>query len=39
VEDPGLSLLAGVDNEYQSAVESGFKHYDLKYNTSIGIDF
>ena len=39
MEDPGLSLLAGVDNEYQSKVESGFKHNDLKYSTSLGIDF
>ena len=39
VEDPGLSLNAGVDNEYQSDVESGFKHDDVKYSTSIGIDF
>lgn len=39
LDDPGLSLLAGVDNEYQSRVASGFKHDDLKYSTSIGIDF
>ena len=39
MEDPGLSLIAGVDNEYQSQIESGFKHNDLKYSTSIGIDF
>jgi hypothetical protein len=39
MEDPGLSLIAGVDNEYESSVESGLKHYDVKYSTSIGIDF
>ena len=39
LEDPGLSLLAGVGNEYQSKVESGLKHNDVKYSTSIGIDF
>ena len=39
LEDPGLSLVAGVDNEYLSEVESGLKHDDLKYSTSIGIDF
>ena len=39
MEDPGLSLLAGVENEYQSKVESGLKHNDVKYSTSIGIDF
>ena len=39
LDEPGLSLIAGVDNEYQSAVESGSKHNDLKYSTSIGIDF
>lgn len=39
MEDPGLSLVAAVDNEYESKVESGLKHYDVKYSTSIGIDF
>jgi hypothetical protein len=39
MEEPGLSLIAGVDNEYQSSVDSGLKHNDLKYGTSIGIDF
>lgn len=39
LEDPGLSLIAGVNNEYQSSVEQGLKHYDVKYSTSIGIDF
>jgi hypothetical protein len=39
MEDPGLSLIAGVDNEYESSVESGLKHNDVKYSTSIGIDF
>lgn len=39
LEDPGLSLIAGVDNEYLSQVESGLKHNDVKYSTSIGIDF
>jgi hypothetical protein len=39
MEDPGLSLIAGVDNEYESSVESGIKHNDVKYSTSIGIDF
>ena len=39
MEDPGLSLIAGVDNEYESSVESGLKHNDVKYSTSIGLDF
>lgn len=39
MEDPALSLLAGVTNEYQSKVDSGFKHDDVKYSTSLGIDF
>jgi hypothetical protein len=39
MEEPGLSLIAGVDNEYESSVESGLKHYDVKYSTSLGIDF
>ena len=39
MEDPGLSLIAGVNNEYESSVESGLKHNDVKYSTSIGIDF
>jgi len=39
LEDPGLSLIAGVDNEYQSSVASGRKRNDLNYSTSIGIDF
>jgi hypothetical protein len=39
MEDPGLSLIAGVDNEYQSKVDDGLKHNDVKYSTSIGIDF
>lgn len=39
IEDPGLSLIAGVNNEYESSVESGLKHNDVKYSTSIGIDF
>ena len=39
MEDPGLSLIAGVNNEYESSVESDLKHNDVKYSTSIGIDF
>jgi len=39
MEDPGLSLIAGVDNEYQSSVDGDLKHNDVKYSTSIGIDF
>ncbi len=38
-EKPALSLKAGLENEYQSDVESGIKKNDLKYYTSIGIDF
>jgi hypothetical protein len=38
-EDPELSLIAAVDNEYESDVESGIKHDDVRYSTSIGIDF
>ncbi len=36
---PALSLKAGLENEYQSDVESGIKKNDLKYYTSVGIDF
>jgi hypothetical protein len=39
LERPGLSLIAGVDNEYQSQVESGILHNDVKYSTSLGFDF
>jgi hypothetical protein len=39
LEAPGLSLIAGVGNEYLSDVASGLKHNDLTYSTSIGIDF
>jgi hypothetical protein len=39
MEEPGLSLIAGVDNEYESSVASGLKHNDVKYSTSLGIDF
>jgi hypothetical protein len=39
MEDPGLSLIAGVNNEYLSKVDDGLKHNDVKYSTSIGIDF
>jgi putative salt-induced outer membrane protein YdiY len=38
-EKPALSLKAGLENEYQSDVASGVKKNDLKYYTSIGIDF
>jgi putative salt-induced outer membrane protein YdiY len=38
-QKPALSLKAGLENEYQSDVASGVKKNDLKYYTSIGIDF
>ena len=38
-EEPVLSLMAGVENEYQSDVEAGFKNNDLKYFTTVGLDF
>ena len=38
-QKPALSLKAGLENEYQSDVASGDKKNDLKYYTSIGIDF
>jgi hypothetical protein len=38
-EKPALSLKAGLENEYQSDVAPGTKKIDLKYYTSIGIDF
>jgi putative salt-induced outer membrane protein YdiY len=38
-QNPALSLNAGLENEYQSDVASGVKKNDLKYYTSIGIDF
>lgn len=38
-DDPALSLTAGLENEYQSDVESGVKKNDLKYYTAVGIDF
>jgi hypothetical protein len=36
---PALSLNAGVENEYQSDVAPGRKNNDLKYYTSVGLDF
>jgi len=38
-QKPALSLTAGLENEYQSDVAPGAKKNDLKYYTSIGIDF
>jgi putative salt-induced outer membrane protein YdiY len=38
-QKPALSLKAGIENEYQSDVAPGVKKNDLKYYTSIGIDF
>ena len=39
LDEPRLSLIAGVGNEYESSVESGRKHDDLRYTTALGIDF
>lgn len=38
-EHPTMSLKAGVENEYQSDVAAGNKKNDLKYYTSVGLDF
>ena len=38
-EEPALNLQAGIENEYQSDVDSGSKRNDTKYYTSVGIDF
>ena len=38
-EEPNLNLQAGVENEYQSDVAPGRKKNDLKYFTTVGIDF
>ena len=39
VEKPALSLKAGLVNEYQSDVAPGSEKNDLKYYTSVGLDF
>jgi len=38
-EDPALSLLAGVENEYQSDVDPGSESNALRDYTSVGLDF
>ncbi len=38
-EKPALSLQAGLENEYQSDVAPGSKENNLKYYTSVGLDF
>ncbi len=39
VEKPALSLKAGLVNEYQTDVAPGSEKNDLKYYTSVGLDF
>jgi len=38
-QDPGLSLNLGIENEYESDPLPGVERNDLKYFTSLGIDF
>jgi putative salt-induced outer membrane protein YdiY len=38
-QDPGLSLNVGIENEYESDPLPGVENNDLKYFTSLGIDF
>ena len=38
-DDPGLSLNLGIENEYESDPVPGVEPNDLKYFTSLGIDF
>lgn len=39
MEDPALSMNAGLENEYQSDAESDAEKNELKYYTTIGVDF
>lgn len=38
-EDPGLSLRIGAENEYETDIEPGDLHNDLKYYLTLGLDF